>query len=248
MHQPIEDDYKGTEKLKYAIVELIADKGRASTIDCGLLRGIGKDKESDDEFMWAVTPKKVVRGFSLAYYNILSVVTFDGHTKVYTFFMADEDEQKEARKIAERAYEGLKDLALPEGERLLDVSKFENVPEDFNKLSIVSNITTPTQHTGAATGQGKKDWYGKGHSCCGYTTPTYVANTDPTPFSWKRKTKKPTKKALEELREKLDMIAKREYKFAPRAIKGEKEKEKEEKADRGAMFQGYDDDSSPFCT
>lgn len=247
MHQPVENDYKGTEKLKYAIVELIAEKGRAPTIECGLLRGIGEDKEGDD-FLWMVTNRKVARGCSLAYYNILSVVTFDGRAKVYTFFMADEDEQKEARKVAEGAYEGLKDLASVEGTELLDVSKFQNVPEDFGKLNIVSNVRSAAQqHTGTPTGQGQKDWYGKGSSC-NFTNPTYTVDTDPKPFSWKRKTKKPTKNALEALREKLDLIAKREYKFAPRVIKGEEEEEKEEKADSNHMLQGYEDDNFPFGT
>lgn len=245
MHQPVENDCKGTEKLKYAIVELIAEKGRASTIECGLLRGIGEDKEGDD-FLWMVTNKKVARGCSLAYYNILSVVTFDGRAKVYTFFMADEDEQKEARKVAEGAYEGLKDLASVEGTELLDISKFQDVPKDFDKLNIVSNVgSAAQQYTGTPTGQGQKDWYGKG-SHSNFTTPTYTA--DPTPFSWKRKTRKPTKKALEALREKLDLIAKREYEFAPRTIKGEKKKGKEAKNDNDHMFQGYDDDNFPFGT
>lgn len=247
MHQPVETNYKNGRKLKYAIVELIADKGRAQNIEGGLLRGIGKD--AGDNFLWLVTSKKVSRACSLAYYNILSVVTFDGFTKTYTFFMADEDEQAEARKVTEEAYDGLKELALPENAVLLDVSKFEEVPENFGRLSTVHSSAAASSigHQTGAASTNMNDWYGKQHNT---DTQSYVHN-DPEPFSWKRKTRKPTKKALEALRNKLDLIAKREYEVAMRAIKGEKdvddeECEKESAQNQNEMFQSYDDEHFPF--
>lgn len=247
MHQPVETDHETNEELKYAIVELIANKGRGTSIDCGLLRGIGRDDK--DDFLWLVTDKKVSRACNLTYFNILSIVVFDGIAKRYKFFMADEDEQIEARKSIERAYEGLKKLALPENATLLDVSKFQEVPENFGKLSKIS-LDSCANRTGAPTKQtDNHDWYGKGSNSNNFSH----VKSDPEPFFWKRKSRKPTKKALEILREKLDLIAKREYEFMPCAIESGKKEDEEDKESEKAdcsgcngMFQGYEDENFPF--
>lgn len=226
-------------RLKYAIVELIGDKGKADEIQCGLLRGIGE--QDNDKFMWLVTGKKVVRGCSLDHYNILSIVTFDGLTKTYTFFMADDDEQAEAFEVVEAAYEDLKGIALVEGGTLLDVSKFEDVPEDFGKIT-----STPKQQSVS-----KFPAKSPTNTTSGVNRYYNDFNRDPEPYPWKRKTKKPTKKTLEALRTKLALIAKKEYEFTACEIKGEIDARKEKDSEATAMADTdtdpYDKDDLPFC-
>lgn len=238
-------------QLKYAIVELVGEKASTENIECGLLRGLGE--QDGDNFVWLITGKKIARGYNMAYYNILSVVIFDGITKTYTFFMADEDEQKEALKAVEEAYEGLKEIALTEGGTLLDVSKFKYVPDDFGKInSIPKHQEASSSSTGNAsrdTGLKKpsNDWYGQNNQ--GIINNTY--SREPEAHTWKRTTRKPTKKTLEKLRDKLALIAKREYEFKLLEIKGDAEAEKQQESMASGAADSdvspYDGHNLPFC-
>lgn len=239
------------DKLKYAIVELIAEKGQADSIECGLLRGIG------DNFLWTATQNKVSRTFNLDYFNILSVVTYDGTKKTYMFFMADKDEQEEAKSVVEQVYKQLKSLALPEGGTLLDVSKFVDVPTDFGRVT--KSHTHTTQNTSDITSaQCQKDWTNHHSTPSRANTSSSIANDwnkEPEPYYWKRKSRKPTAKVLEKMRETILLVAKREYEYNPPTIKGEKKKVIVEPAGKNsegqannnaAMFAGYDDENYPF--
>jgi len=222
-------------QLKYAIVELIADNGKSNKIECGLLRGIGEVDGA--KILWLVTGKNIVRGQSLKYYNVLSVTTFDGLTKTYCFFMADDDEQKDAIEEIVKAYENLKTIAAEEGTDLLDVSKFECVPDDFGKISSLpkkqtSTSSVGTNHiTGAATHKPAvnnhldRDYYSRNYAAGG-TGYNDNWNADPTPFAWKRKGRKPTKKALELMRSKILELSAGKYEFKALPVKGEVERAK----------------------
>ncbi len=255
MQQLIENSSK--EQTDYAVVELVGEKGGANSIEKGLLRGI--NEEGGESFLWLVTEKKISRAINLADVNILSVETFDGLTRAYTFFMADEDEQKYARKLAEETFESLKKLALPAGGLMLDVSKFKNVPEDFGKPTAMSAakktnlVGTASQKPAGTVGD---SWYGnQQRKPAGYTSNSYY-NTDPEPCAWKRKSRKPTKKALEKLRGKLDLLAKKELKYTMPVVKTEKEeaekkpKAAEKKANAAATEDPnsiYEDENMPFA-
>jgi hypothetical protein len=246
------------ENLKYAIVELIAEKGAAESVECCLLRGISGDV--DGNFLWAVTNKKTSRSYNLDYFNILSLATYDGITKKFYFFMADKDEQDQAKKLVEQAYECLKKKAAAEGTTLLDVSKFESVPDNFDKIDRGSKrIASPTHSQTGAPSVGGQDYYNKNRTAGFHTAADSKYddywNRDPEPFFWKRKTRKPTKKALEKMREAIQRIAKGEYEFEPKAIKGEKEEREKESTNKtqeavgshnNQMFAGYDDENFPF--
>jgi len=198
------------ENLKYAAVEIISNEENSNSIIRGLLRGI--TTEIGDEFIWTNGANGVAKAHNLKYFSIIMVTVFDGKSKVYTLFENSVVEQAQAKKLIKDIMEKSSHLSS-EGQLLLDTSKFEDVP---NELAELNDTKIMQNYTNSCNKQ------------CDKKNETKIINyynMNAEPFFFKRKTKKPTKKALENLRNKLDMIINNEYKYKPPAVKNEFEKE-----------------------
>lgn len=203
------------KRLRYAIVELVGEKGTANSIEKGLFKGIKSTSTID--FLWVKTGNSVARSCNLEFYNILSIETYDGDVKTFTFFMADEEEQKKAREAIDNVTAKLKYAIDGEDNELIDVEKFTDVPDNFGSHSSNNKNFNKTANVVGSTGYNPTGLYNK-------TDYTPYKRRDPEPFPFKRDTKKPTKAALRKMRSKLDMIMKGEYEYKLPEVDSEKVK------------------------
>lgn len=229
----IQEQDRANKKLKYAIAEVVTKKGSNNNIQRGLFRGL--QKFDTDDFLWLETGKDNFRAFNMEEHNVLSLEIYDGFSRLYTYFLADERDQKEAKKRLEEAFSALSEIALKEEGLLLDTSKFESVPEDFGRSPGKLPNTASASKTGAATASAATTGAAR-TTTTGYGT---YSTPKPEPCSWKRSTRKPTKRALEILREKLDAIAKGEYETKLPSIKSEPKPKDEKDEKRTAANNPY---------
>lgn len=192
------------KELRYAIVELVGELGTANSIEKGLFRGI---KGEAEEFLWIKSGSAVSKACSLGYYNVLSIETYDGDVRTFVFFMAGEDEQKEARRALDDVFSKFSHILDEEDSGLIDVSKFTDVPTNFGSHSSGKVISKSAVHSNNVLGYDSV--YQRGNH---QNSSTYVRK-EPEPFPFKRETRKPTKVALRKMGEKLDLIMKGEYKY-----------------------------------
>lgn len=242
------EENRADKKLKYAIVEIVSKTGSSGQIQIGLFKGL--QKFDADNFLWLETGKNVSRAFNMTEHNVLSLETYDGFSRRYTYFLAEEHDQIEAKKRLEDAFTALSRIALKKDGLLLDVSKFESVPADFAKSpGKLPNTSAPRTGTATASAAGPP---GNTNHKTSHSYGTGYTTAKPEPFAWKRSTRKPTKRALEILREKLDAIAKGEYEAKLPRIKSESEPKEEDNKKRTAADnpytadEVYSADSPPF--
>lgn len=201
-------------KLRYAIIELIAERGTASSIEKGLFKGI--KTERGQTFMWIKTNSDITRACNLAYYNILSIESYDGDTRRFTFFQATVDEQKTAFGRVKDVFVSLKDFIDKESD-LVKTSLYTDIPDNFSSYSQNNLPSGPqmTRHDDIPTGS--SSIYAPAYD------PKYTPRIkkDPEPFAFKRASKKPTKAALKKLNAKLDLIDLGEYEYTIPEVKEE---------------------------
>jgi len=220
----------------YVIVEAVGEKGNAASVERGLFQGLNEIAAGAYLWMKPKAQEKISKSCNLAYYNILSIETFDGTTRCYTFFRKDKKEQKKALSDIKGIYEVLKERMLRKNDDyMLDTDKYISVP---NNLLETGSKSIVGSHRPAVTR--KADFYGNCHhaSTSAMTTPSVYQKRDPEPTAFKRRSKKPTEDNLATLNEKLDLIAKGEYDINFPKVKGEK---KYERGDAVAEAQVEDD-------
>lgn len=193
------------KELHYVIVELVGEKGAANSIEKGLFQGIKSTGTSD--FLWMKTGNNMARSCNLQFYNILSIQTYDGDVKAFTFFMANKEEQKKAREDIDNIFNRLGHVLNDKDPKIVDVKKYIGIPKNFgnhdNKIPTKPNITMgPPVNKVHITGRNTDP----------YNHSAYVRR-DPEPFPFERNTKKPTKIILKKMGEKLDLIMKGEYEY-----------------------------------
>lgn len=232
----VEEQNRANKNLKYAIVEIVSKNGSSGQIQIGLFKGT--QKFDTDDFLWLETGKNVSRAFNMAEHNVLSLETYDGFARLYAYFLAEEYDQREAKKRLENAFTALSRIALKKDGLLLDANKFESVPADFAK-SPGKLPNTNAQRTGTATASAAAGPLGNTNHKTSHSYGTGYTTAKPEPFAWKRSTRKPTKRALEILREKLDAIAKGEYEAKLPRIKSEPEPKEEDNSKRTAADNPY---------
>jgi hypothetical protein len=200
----------------YVIVEVVAEQGNAASIERGLFKGL--NTISAGTFLWLKPSEdikdKVSKSCNLLYYSILSIETYDGTTRCYTFYRKDRAEQVKARETITGIYDVLKETILLKGEDyMLDVSKYHDVPD----------LTTGSRDIVGKKPGSMSNYYNSCHKpTTSSYTPTVYQNVDPEPTAFKRRSKKPTEDVLASLNEKLDLIAKGEYDTNFPVVKGEK--------------------------
>lgn len=192
-------DGNENKELRYVIVELVAEKGTASSIEKGLFKGL--KREYGQDFLWIKTASDVTRSCNLAYYNILSIESYDGDVRRFVFFQASLDEQKKALGRIKSMLLSLEGR-IHKLSGLIEASRYSNIPDNFGNSCENSSIQKTTVHRHIPTGPA----YGYN----GYST---YEKKDPEPLAFKRDAKKPTKAALKKLSAKMDLIDKGEYEY-----------------------------------
>lgn len=206
---------RSEKPLCYAIVELVGEKGTANSIEKGLFKGI--KNEIEDSFLWIKSGNTIAKSCNLKYYNVLSIETYDGDVRTFTFFMADENEQKEAHEALKGVFNGFAHILDERDPELIDVSKFTDVPENFG-----SHTSGKIFKSGTSVPYGTSA-YNRSQQT-NYSSSAFIRK-EPEPFPFKRGTKKPTKAALKKINKKLDLIVKGEYKYELPLIEKEAAKE-----------------------
>lgn len=206
-----DQQFNSKEKLRYVIVELVAERGSASSIEKGLFKGL--KREFNQDFIWIRTNSEVVRACNLAFYNILSIESYNGDVRRFTFFQASIDEQKMARNAIKSVLLALDDR-VSKASGLIEASKYTDVPDNFGSTNKNHMPRTSAAHTPSCnkpsiyTPTGSPafghDYYDHMHS---------YEKKEPEPLPFKRKSRKPTKAALKKLNAKLNLIDKGEYEY-----------------------------------
>ena len=187
-------------KLKYAILELVANNGSSDKIEKGLLRGM---TDEEGGFVWIKSLSKVTRMCSLGFYNILSVETHDGQARCLTFFKAETHEQTKAVDLVKDTIKTFENI-IDEKSGLINTDKYVDIPAEEEVKSGTSYgsgaaVTKPISYT-----NNTPSIYTGNHT-------TYTKK-DPEALAFKREDKRPTKTALKKMKEKVLAIAKGEYK------------------------------------
>lgn len=220
------------EKIDYVLVEVIPSKvinhGYLSAVkqsQRGLLRGIKIEKEeAKDKTTKFITldKRKNVKTHEITSdlihanimkHNIMSIEVSDGTTVEITLYRADDSDQKEALgKIM-----GLVKALVEAGRHLhndkttIDISKYRNVPQDWEKCGSVNKYSTDSTTKTTSTRSSGYSGASKaaGHSTTNWSSKKTEAEKKPTFL--KRRTKKPTEEVLNEMIENIKKIKAGKY-------------------------------------
>jgi hypothetical protein len=232
------------KELRYAVVETITGSESDHTVCKGLLRGSAKVDGS--EFLSMETKedgKSVCLMVNMSKFNLLSLEYFDGASRTYLYFRATEEDQKLAKGCLDELIDSLERFAYEENKRIIDSSKYTDVPScvvgSKNSVSRHGSVGTSIKRLGnreniadRSPSQAKTAEFQKGYSHS--AQPNWwndskhgLAKKDPTAAVIRRKSRRPSKKFLEEMRKKMEMIAKREYEPSLPKIAGDDEEVEE---------------------
>jgi len=235
------------DNYHYVIVEVVAEHGNAASIERGLFKGL--NAIATGTFIWLKPSKdpkdEVSKSCNLLYYSILSIETYDGTTRCYTFYRKDKGEQDKALEAITEIYNVLKEkILLKKDDYMLDISKYHDIPDlETGSKAIVGNHKTPATSMSSYYSNQRQ-------TPAGCYTPTVYEKKEPEPTAFKRRSKKPTEDTLTSLNEKLDLIAKGEYDTDFPKVKGEKKATKEETAVENTQLTDDEMDycgGAPFC-
>lgn len=93
-----------SNKLRYVRIELSPKKGLQGSTEEGLFKKLGK--KFDQTLLWIRKDHKVTKAFNLSFFNIVTIETYDGEIRRFTFFQPSFSEQKIAREHIERLESG----------------------------------------------------------------------------------------------------------------------------------------------
>lgn len=208
-------------KLHYAIVEMVPYSGSANSIVRGLFKGI-KKLMPDSIFLWLKNGENIAVAYHLQFYTILSIETYDGTVRTYTFFKQDDYEQKKALKDIEDLFDTLKYFVNTEDECMVNTNNYTSIPENYSESEGNKIVSSNYQPTFNKDSVGNINTANKTASAYTYDYYNNVKK-EPEPMAFRRRTKKPSSEALTGLTTKLDLIIKGEYEGKFPKVKGEKE-------------------------
>ena len=197
---------QGVCKTNYVYLEMILNKDSKYDVIAGLFKGIVE--KDGDKFILLHGLKDSTNVLNLKYYNIMMVEELEDDYKNMMYLNAEESDQKMAMEAVEKIYASL--LAggrgLANDPRILDISKFSDVPKEYVEGKPLEKSTTSTSSTtnsGVGTFANPNTRY-VGNS--GTYTKT-VVKADPEPSILGRThNKKPLKAMLDLMEEKIDQI------------------------------------------
>lgn len=189
------------QEIKCVYVELILNQQTKYDVVAGLLQGI---MEKDGEtYIIICGPEETTAVLNTKFYNIMSIETLEKDCKNMVFLTAEEKDQN----IALQLLKELKDILLKKGygvdgdPEIIDVSKYNDVPDEYKDNSKLNSATPDTSSTVPAT-----------TSRTSYPAYTPPAKKEPSPSVLSRTVdKRPSKRALEILREKIEQIKTGKY-------------------------------------
>jgi hypothetical protein len=234
--------------IKYVTIELLmSDTENPSQIFddkerlvYGLLNGIKTNyATTKSTFISVKTSDDVIELCSTDVYNIVSLEIYNGQERDITFFKSHEDDQKVAFGMVTNVVEELKkEGRTAENGDYIKIDTYSDVPKDLTTspaVSVGSAVKTTTTNTasksiGAVTGNTSTS-----------SNTSYNAKKEPALI--KRTTKKPTKIALEKMKQAVMAISEGTHVPNIPKIKGDDEEEKKEETKTTAIGNSiYTDD------
>jgi hypothetical protein len=196
-------------KTKYVYIEMILNKDTKYDVVAGLFKGI--IEKDDDKFILLHGLKESTNVLNLKFYNIMMIEELEDDYKNMMYLNLEESDQKTAMEEVEKLYAKL--LAAGKGlendPRILDITKFKDVPKEYIEgkpieKSTGTNVTTTTNN-GVGSFANPATRYVSG---AGTYTRTAV-KADPEPAVLGRSQtglKKPLKASLDLMEEKINQI------------------------------------------
>lgn len=237
-----------SEDSKYVIIELIENdqkKAVSESIKVGLLKGIKphKQKENKSDVIMVLEDKDgVLNLLNLNMYNILSLQTSDGTTKISNYFRANKEDQSMAFDIVAKIMTDMHEAKRTDknDSNLIDLTTYSDLPDDFANTKVddktsdksVSPVyNKPTVPARSAIGGNKGNR-------------RVVAPVEPKvePKYFKRGSKKPTEEALKEMEKRIKDIASGNLKVELPSIEGDDEEtvilDNDNEYDASYMYHG----------
>ena len=252
--------------IRYILVELLIKEDKKITvpiadkekIEFGLLRGIqSRTDDEDSVFILLEQAKKITKLCNLRAYTILSIEIYDGTEREIIFFRVCENDQDAAAEILNDSMEQLKEAGrLTANQCVVNTETYSDVPADFEERVTGTKKTTSTSSLGSRTGSytppGYPQVYGNtgtaGVGAAHHSTTYTTKDGDKKPTVLKRTSKKPTKNALDKMKEMVLLIAagKFEQKPFPTIVKDEDTEEEKEAAKRRVVTSTTEDEFAGY--
>lgn len=215
-----------SEDSKYVIIELIENdqkKAVSESIKVGLLKGIKphKQKESKSDVIIVLEDKDgVLNLLNLNMYNILSLQTSDGTTKISNYFRANNEDQSMAFDIVAKIMTDMHEAKRTDknDSNLIDLTTYSDLPDDFGGTKVDGETSTkkvsPVYNKPSAPARSQIGGNRR-----------VVAPVEPKvePKYFKRGSKKPTEEALKEMEKRIKDIASGKLKVELPSIEGDDE-------------------------
>jgi hypothetical protein len=213
-------------RMKYLGVELLRkDATKSSVPDVGLFRGLRERSHEDKEKNKRVISLILIgtkdkpndlKALNLAVFNVLSMQMMYEDTKELIIFKCSVEDQDKAKEMLSVALEEFQkeDRMVDNDPEIIDISTFDDVPEEF----FAPKKETKTTGTGAATGAygyggnyntGNSDWQEKQKEREEQKKKEDKMRWTPTLF--KRKGGLPALKILNLIKKKVRAVAAGEY-------------------------------------
>lgn len=223
-------------KLKFIGIELMAKNALSTdSPETGLFRGVRERIDKDVSLTLFLLGDKSrpdsIRGFNAALYNIMTLMFMYGQTKEMIVFKNTTEDQKQANELLESVIEQMKEdgMMLANDPEIADVSKFEDVPDEFFSVKKgTSTSNTPNRPTNSTTinNGGTPDWKKRQEEEKKQKEKEEKMRW--TPFTFTRKKETPALKDLNLIKKKIAALAIGEYECVLPAMVGDEEKEEEE--------------------
>jgi hypothetical protein len=217
--------------IKYVVIELIKaneTKLLSSSIIVGLFKGLRvenmtdeKNEEKEQLFILLEDKDKALIAKALDFYNIMSFEVYDGATKVLSFYRASKEDQVTAFDQAAQIINELHaaQRTLVDDESVIDISTYSNIPAVFG-TGVISKSSAGTQTSSRFNGTGNNK--SSIHTPHGNTR---WQKKEPAPSLIERAGKKPTKAAMDAMREKVIQLGSGDYTVTLPEIEGDDDDE-----------------------
>lgn len=184
--------------IKYISVELIDKKASSNSCDIitGLFKGIATLKNNNiiQSFILLSGRKEdTVEIYNITYYNVMSLVVLGEDTKASTYFTISDEDQRSAQEGLENLVDELvKESRMLEFDPdIIDITTYSDIPDEINKTCKIPYKNNIGFNSNQISNNNSTPYVQK------VPEPTVIKRT---------KTKKPTKKELSILLEKIKAI------------------------------------------
>lgn len=205
-------------EIKYVLIEMIENdisKMSGDSIIAGMFKGIRVYQPPKEDMLILIEDRKeeVIHLLNIAKYNILSLQRFDGYTKIIHCFRATKEDQESAISIISDMIKELNDAdrTIDSDDNIIDTSTYASIPDD---------TTIIKQCTGAKNYARNNNTVHRPAHRCDNTKNVTVVPKEMQPKHFKR-TKKPSKVALDKMQKKIEEIRIGTYQVKLPVIKGD---------------------------